>query len=93
MKNIINLDCSFRDGGYYNDWSFNLKDINLYLKNISKTNIKYVEIGFRFCDKKKSGLTAYSSNEFLSKLKYDKNIKIGVMINAADFILDAVPCS
>ena len=88
MKSIVNLDCSFRDGGYYNDWSFNLKDINLYLRNISKTNIRYVEIGFRFCDKKNSGLTAYSNDKFLNKLKYDKKIKIGVMINAADFILN-----
>ncbi len=88
MPEVINLDCSFRDGGYYNNWSFSQSDINLYLKNISKTKIRFVEIGFRFYDKKNSGLTAYSNDKFLNKLKFDKKIKIGVMINASDFIIN-----
>ena len=80
------LDCTFRDGGYYNNWSFKKKDINFYLNKISKTKIKYIEIGFRFLNNKKSGLTAYSKDLFLKNLNNKKNLKIGVMINASDFI-------
>jgi 4-hydroxy 2-oxovalerate aldolase len=80
------LDCTFRDGGYYNNWSFKKKDINFYLNKISKTKIKYIEIGFRFLNNKKSGLTAYSKDFFLKNLNNKKNLKIGVMINASDFI-------
>ena len=65
MSNIINLDCSFRDGGYYNNWSFKKKEIDFYLKNLSKTNIKYVAIGFRLINSKNSGLTAYSDDKFI----------------------------
>ena len=51
IKNkIINLDCTFRDGGYYNNWFFKKSDIDFYIKNIFKTKNKYIEIGFRFMD-------------------------------------------
>ena len=86
MSKIINLDCSFRDGGYHNNWNFDIKNIDLYLNHISKTNIKYIEIGFRLINKKNSGPTAYTSDQFLKRLDIKKNIKIGIMINAADFI-------
>ena len=89
IKNkIINLDCTFRDGGYYNNWFFKKSDIDFYIKNISKTKIKYIEIGFRFFNSKNSGLTAYSSDKFIKSLKINNDLKIGVMINATDFILE-----
>ena len=48
MPHFLNyLDCTLRDGGYYNKWKFKKKQINLYLNAISKTRIKYIEIGFR----------------------------------------------
>ena len=28
------LDCTLRDGGYYNNWKFNIKDANKYLKQV-----------------------------------------------------------
>ena len=47
IKNkIINLDCTFRDGGYYNNWFFKKTDIDFYIKNISKTKIKYISGSF-----------------------------------------------
>ena len=49
--------------------------------------VDYVEIGFRFIDKVKTkGPTAYSEESFLKSLKIPKNLKIGIMINAADFV-------
>ena len=27
-KKLTILDCTLRDGGYYNNWQFNLKDAN-----------------------------------------------------------------
>ena len=32
MKNIKIIDCTLRDGGYYNNWDFSLNLINDYLK-------------------------------------------------------------
>ena len=51
-KNINILDCTLRDGGYYNNWNFKIKDIQKYLNSIVSTEIRYVELGFRFLEKK-----------------------------------------
>ena len=48
MRDKINIiDCTLRDGGYYNNWDFSNKLVNDYLKSISETGIRYVELGFR----------------------------------------------
>ena len=33
-ENLKLLDCTLRDGGYYNNWKFDLKDANNYLKQV-----------------------------------------------------------
>ena len=88
IKNKIKLlDCTLRDGGYYNNWFFEEELINEYLEVMELIKIDYVEIGFRFLDKVKiKGPCAYSEENFLKKLKIPKNLKIGIMVNAADFV-------
>jgi 4-hydroxy 2-oxovalerate aldolase len=87
-KNKLNiLDCTLRDGGYYNNWHFDKNLINEYLKVMSIIKVDYVEIGFRFIDKVKTkGPSAYSEESFLKSLKIPRGLKIGIMINAADFV-------
>ena len=83
------LDCTLRDGGYYNNWDFKFDFIQKYLNAIEKTNINYVEIGFRFNDQKKiKGLTGYTSDKLLNSLKIPNNILVGIMINASDLYTD-----
>lgn len=87
MKKFELLDCTLRDGGYYNNWCFSNKLIKEYFKIISKYKINYVEIGFRTLDKINfKGETAYSSDKFIKKMNVPKNIKLGVMINASEII-------
>ena len=88
MKNDIEiLDCTFRDGGYYNNWNFNNNIIQDYITDLNKLNIKFIEIGFRtFEDTTSKGETGYSRDRFINKLKVPKNIFLGVMINASDLI-------
>ena len=87
-KNKINiLDCTLRDGGYYNNWYFKKDLINEYLKVMDIIQVDCVEIGFRFLDKiKNKGALAYSEESFLKTLKIPKDLKLAVMINAGDFI-------
>ena len=81
------LDCTFRDGGYYNNWNFDIDLINKYLKVMSEIKVDYVEIGFRSGEKKEfKGACAYSTDEFLNNLKIPKNLKIAVMINGSEII-------
>ena len=88
MKNNFNiLDCTLRDGGYYNNWNFQFNDIQRYLNSITKTGIKFIELGFRFYEKNKiKGLTAYTDDSLIRKLKIPRNINIGVMINTGDLL-------
>ena len=48
MDKIKHLDCSLRDGGYYNNWDFDNDLINQYLQVLESINIDFCEIGFRF---------------------------------------------
>ena len=85
MKSFNILDCTLRDGGYYNNWTFSNSFIQEYINKISKTNISYVELGFRFKENKSfKGNTAYTSDKLLSSLNIPKNLNIGIMINASD---------
>ena len=81
------LDCTLRDGGYYNNWEFDLDLVNDYLQAMDKLKMDFVEIGFRSLKKNgfKGGF-AYSTDEFLNCLKIPKklNSKIGVMINGSE---------
>ncbi|UNF28820.1 hypothetical protein [Bartonella krasnovii] len=42
---LKNLDIPLRDGGYRNPFSFSRDDIIKYIKNLTATQIEYIEIG------------------------------------------------
>lgn len=87
LKKINVLDCTLRDGGYYNNWNFSISLVNKYLDYMNKSNIKFIEIGFRSKILEKNiGLTGYSDDNFINKLKIPKNINLGVMINSSELI-------
>ena len=70
MKKIYHLDCTLRDGGYYNNWNFSIELIEKYLQSMAEIKIDYVEIGFRSLEKKEfRGACAYSTDEFLNSIK------------------------
>lgn len=86
-KNIKLLDCTLRDGGYYNSWDFSFKLINEYLQVMHKLPVDYVEIGFRSLLKSGfKGGVAYTTEEFLDQLNIPKGLNLGVMINASEII-------
>jgi len=47
MQEIKLLDCTLRDGGYVNDWKFTDEQVRNCYITCSKSNIDYMEIGFR----------------------------------------------
>lgn len=46
MSNIKILDCTLRDGGYINDWSFGERTIKQVISKLSHSNIDIIECGF-----------------------------------------------
>ena len=51
LENVRILDCTLRDGGYYNNWKFNIQDANRYLKQVYASGVDIVEVGFNFFEK------------------------------------------
>lgn len=83
------LDCTFRDGGYYNNWEFEPKLVQEYLKALPSSGIDIIEIGFRFTPKDRFyGPFAYTTDEFLETLDLPDNVELGVMVNASDPLAD-----
>lgn len=46
-NHITLLDCSLRDGGYYNNWDFEESFVASYRDKIKHLPINYIEIGYR----------------------------------------------
>ena len=87
MKNVKLLDCTLRDGGYYNNWNFSIPEANRYLKQIYASNIDIVEIGFKFLKENKNyGHFAFINKKLLKKIPHSKKTKFAIMLNAEDFI-------
>jgi len=81
------IDCTLRDGGYYNDWDFSKELVADYLSAMDAAGIDFVELGFRSFEKKGfRGGCAYTTDEFICGFNVPANIKIGVMVNAAELV-------
>jgi 4-hydroxy 2-oxovalerate aldolase len=84
---MINLDCTLRDGGYYNNWDFEPSLIQDYLQAMDSLKINFVEIGFRSIKNEGfKGGVAYSTDSFLNSINIPPGLvdKIGVMINGSE---------
>ena len=81
--NSFVLDCTFRDGGYYNSWDFSAEIVDAYLEAIAESKVDFVELGFRnFAQPGFFGAFAYTTDEFLNSLKLPEGPVYGVMIDA-----------
>jgi 4-hydroxy 2-oxovalerate aldolase len=88
-EDIRVLDCTLRDGGYYNKWDFPRALVETYLQAVDDAHIDAVEIGFRVPTSPQFlGALAYSTDQYLAGLSLPQTVLLGVMINARD-ILDA----
>ena len=87
MKNIKLLDCTLRDGGYYNRWDFSENLITNYLDCMKKCSVDYIELGFRTLKNVGfKGPCAYTKNNFINSVVKFSNPKIGVMINGSEIL-------
>ncbi len=86
------LDCTLRDGGYYNNWCFSRELTNAYLQAMHRAGIDYVEIGFRnFPQARFLGPYAYSLEHYLSGLTIPHELKLGAMVDAKSVLNSALP--
>lgn len=84
---MILLDCTLRDGGYYNSWNFRESLINDYLKAMQAAGVDYVELGLRsLINNGFKGACAYSTDDFVRSLQIPEGLQLGVMVNAVELV-------
>lgn len=81
------LDCTLRDGGYYNAWDFSPDLIEKYLAAMQASGVDVVELGFRTLRNEGfQGPCAFATDDFIRSLKIPRDLTIGVMINASEVV-------
>ena len=87
MSSVYMLDCTFRDGGYYNAWDFSESIIREYLVAMKGAQVGVVELGFRMLSTDGfKGACAFSTDEFLRGLDIPEGLVVAVMVNAGDLL-------
>lgn len=76
------IDCTLRDGGYYNAWDFSEPLIQQYLFAIHAAGVDIVEIGFRSVKNNGfKGACAFATDFFIESLLLPESLTIAVMVN------------
>lgn len=79
------LDCTLRDGGYYNEWDFPLSIVQDYLYAMADCAVDRVEVGFRSLEVNQyKGFAAYVPDSILTSLDVPGCLSLGVMINTSE---------
>lgn len=84
---ILILDCTLRDGGYYNAWDFSKDLINKYLDAMVAAGVDIVELGLRSLKNSGfKGACAYTTDEYIRSLSVPDELKLGVMVNGSELV-------
>tara|TARA_Y100001933_G_C19012327_1_gene569496 strand:- start:4825 stop:6600 length:1776 start_codon:yes stop_codon:yes gene_type:complete len=91
INDVKLVDCTIRDGGYLNNWKFNLTQVRECYRAVSNAGYDYFEIGFRANPTyiKNKGRWCYSSESDIQKVVdfHPTGCKIAVMAKLGTFQL------
>lgn len=81
------LDCTLRDGGYYNAWDFSEELIHEYLDAMQAAGVDIVELGLRSLKNEGfQGPCAFTTDEFIRGLAIPVGLTVGVMVNGSELV-------
>jgi 4-hydroxy 2-oxovalerate aldolase len=81
------LDCSLRDGGYYNRWDFQTGLVRRYVSGLVSAGIATIELGFRSLETDGYlGALAHTTDIYLAGLDLPDTTTFGVMLNAKELV-------
>ena len=94
MSKVKLLDCTLRDGGYCNNWTFGKDNIQTIINGLMEANIDIIECGY-ISQKKEYNIdrTQYTSFKQVGQfIPSDREGKIFVaMINFGEYAIDDIP--
>ncbi len=86
-SNVLILDCTLRDGGYYNDWDYSFDLVKRYADAMVAAKIDIAELGFRTLQSTQYlGATAYTTDAFIERLAIPQSLQLAVMLNAKELV-------
>lgn len=81
------LDCTLRDGGYYNEWDFNPALTESLFTSLNDTGIDIVEVGYKAPPQSGfAGLYRYCPESQLAQLRELSKVQYAFMIDAKEFL-------
>ena len=81
------LDCTLRDGGYYNRWDFPTDVVRRYVQGLVAAGIDTIELGFRTLGAEGYlGAFAHTTDTYLLSLDLPDSTAFGVMLNAKELV-------
>ena len=83
------LDCTLRDGGYVNNWEFGKKNIIEITRQLEKTNVDIIEIGFLKNEPHNEDRTVFNKIEQISAVIPNK--KPGILYAAMIDAMNPIP--
>jgi 4-hydroxy 2-oxovalerate aldolase len=76
------LDCTLRDGGYYTNWDFDDKLVDVYMQAFNSLPVDYLEVGYRSNSMKNYlGKFFYCPTHVLEDLKAKTNKKLVIILD------------
>lgn len=82
------LDCTLRDGGFINNWKFGFEKILEIFKNLDKSNVDVIEVGYLYNKSKKSlNNTRFPSTDAIKERFASikgKNAQVSAMVDYGD---------
>ncbi len=86
---LVLLDCTLRDGGFYTAWDFDPDLVAAYLCAVDAAGVDYAEIGYRSLGRSGFfGAWKYSDDWLVDTLPELHHTRLAVMIDAKEFTGD-----
>jgi 4-hydroxy 2-oxovalerate aldolase len=89
-KKVTVLDCTLRDGGYFNDWRFDKALARDLVAALSRAGVDIVEVGFKsphtHREKGFEGLFRYCNESELGFLGSHRKLHYSFMVDAKEFL-------
>jgi len=95
-SNFLILDCTIRDGGYLNNWDFDQKTVKEVYRNVSKSGVDYIELGFqnsiKFINPKTEGVWRITTEKLLKEtVGGASGAPISLMLDQGKYDLEDIP--
>lgn len=86
------LDCTIRDGGYINNWSYSLEFGQALYRAVSEAGVDYIEIGFFDPNYEGDNIWKNCKKETILKVKQDiAGAKVALLLNYGSISLEQIP--